>query len=1462
MKNRASHFSAGVAFFAICALSSLASPAAAQTQGIYSGAHGAVARAAASARAVANSTRITPRTGPNASTRAVGGVSSGTPPDDPGIDDELVDLREDYLATLRGLEDGVPFDYGARARAIEFVDQMSGSRPREPLAAEAIAAAAPPPSWVELGPSPIPNGQTSPVVPVSGRVTAIEVDPADPNKVYVGTAQGGVYRTLDGGTTWTPLMDSAQSLAVGSLALDAPNNRLFVGTGEANGSADSFGGVGIYRIDAVNTAPALVGPINPVRNYNDASNNPQSAAVFTGRSIAKILIVPNDPTTLFVGTAGGVVGIGGDSPLGGAIPPLGLRGLYKITGATGAPASAAVARISVVGNANQTCFDTPCTGNRNVNDMVFEPTDGTGNTLIVWLQGTTAANDGGAYRSTNALAASPVFTQSLATTLSSARAALASFAAIPPVVYAATGENNGALRLSTNGGASFGAALAGGGGFCGGQCFYDIALAVLPGATRGADKILLGGSTGTLQQATSLDGGATFTSHAAGTHADSHALKFAPSNASIVYRGDDGGVFKSTDGGNTWTSLNNSTFRATQFSGLSVHPTDPNFTIGGTQDNGTNMLLPGGASWNRIDFGDGGFALIDQNATDTTNVTMYHTYFNQTNNLIGFGRVATTACGSDGQWSFHGIYGGAVDSTTVYCDGSKDTFNGIAISDSVNFYAPMALGPGNPNSLYFGTNKIYRSADKGETMPAVSQTFGSNVSSIAVSPQDDNFRLVGLNNGGLFFTTAGSTTLTSLDPVGAGTVIPDKYVGRVLFDPTNKNTAYIGLGGYMAGVTTALSHVWKVTNLNTTPTLAAINGAGATGLPDVPVNGLAVDPAQPQHLYVGTDIGVFVSLDGGATWNSLGAGLPRVAVFGMEVQKVKRVLRIATHGRGLWEFALPPVVTLNTASIAANAPTLVISGVGFDAGTPANNTVTFNSGAGTVTAATATQLTVTFTSPPSVGTLTAVVATGAGSSGAPVQVATVTSVPSQTLTVSNAGTGGGTVTSSPAGINCGTTCNASFATGTVVTLTATPSVGSIFTGWSGGGCSGTGTCVVTMNAAQSVTATFTLQSFALTVAKSGAGGGTVTSSPAGINCGGTCSASFASGTSVTLTAAPAVDSTFAGWSGGGCSGTGSCTVSVTSAIAVTATFTLQPQTLSVALAGTGSGTVTSSPAGINCPGSCSASFAGGTVVTLSPTAAAGSFFSGWSGACSGNGSCAVTMNAAQSVTATFTPGSNRTWVSRFGADTGVCPRSAPCLTFQFAHDHTIPSGALDCVDSGDFGPLTITRSITIKCTSVMASIAAASGAGITIAAGAADKIVIDGLDIEGLSTGSVGISVGASSKVHVLNTTVRNFASQGIALNASNTHVFIDNSFVIGNPTGVIVSGTNNIASLTGSSVRASPTASLNAATASAIIGVETSVINDSPVGIARVAGAQVISVGPSNLVTGAGTFTLTLPFE
>jgi uncharacterized repeat protein (TIGR02543 family) len=239
-----------------------------------------------------------------------------------------------------------------------------------------------------------------------------------------------------------------------------------------------------------------------------------------------------------------------------------------------------------------------------------------------------------------------------------------------------------------------------------------------------------------------------------------------------------------------------------------------------------------------------------------------------------------------------------------------------------------------------------------------------------------------------------------------------------------------------------------------------------------------------------------------------------------------------------------------------------------------------------------------------------------------------------TLTVTLAGTGTGTVTSSPAGINCGATCAHSYNFGDTVTLTAAIGTGATFTGWTGA-CTGTSTCTVSMTQAQNVTATFDALTPQVTVALSGNGIGTVASSPAGINCGSSCTASFTFGAMVTLTATAQTGSTFAGWTGA-CSGTSAtCIVTADRARAVGAEFDAVTPPLTVTFAGTGGGEITSAPAGLDCTANCTVTFSYATMVTLTATAQTGSTFTGWSGACTGTSPCVVSMTAARSVTATF-----------------------------------------------------------------------------------------------------------------------------------------------------------------------------------------------------------------------------------
>lgn len=249
----------------------------------------------------------------------------------------------------------------------------------------------------------------------------------------------------------------------------------------------------------------------------------------------------------------------------------------------------------------------------------------------------------------------------------------------------------------------------------------------------------------------------------------------------------------------------------------------------------------------------------------------------------------------------------------------------------------------------------------------------------------------------------------------------------------------------------------------------------------------------------------------------------------------------------------------------------------------------------------------------------------------------------QTLTVQRIGGGSGTVTSTPAGIDCGATCSAVFAAGTIVTLTASPTTGSHSGGWIGGGCSGAGPCVVTMSSAQTVTANFDLDTYRVTSWHAGTGGGTVTSAPAGINCGSACFADYYYGTVVTLTATADAGSTFTGWSeivACAGTGTGTCTFTVRGNEDPTATFEpilTEPFVVGLTVVVNGAGLVTDTTDSVFCSATCTTYFAPGTVLTLNAIPSGDLSFWGWFAACTGVGTCTITLTSDTVVGAVFEP---------------------------------------------------------------------------------------------------------------------------------------------------------------------------------------------------------------------------------
>ncbi len=797
-------------------------------------------------------------------------AQSPVPPDDPDqpasvlrgreIDRlEYLQGRADQIGLLRGLGQSVAVEPSWRQQAVAQFEQR--------LAARAARGAMP--AWQALGPAPIPNGQTvGPTTPVSGRTVSIAIHPTDPDTVFVGTASGGLYRSADAGVTWTALMDDALSLSIGALAFAPSNpNILYVGTGEHNFSLDSFFGVGVYRIENPTAAtPTVIGPFNQTTGGDNALN---------GRGISRILVHPTDPDTIFVSTTSGTSGIGGATA-----PNLPPRGIYRSGNATGAD----VRFDKLTGLAGDI--------NASVRDIAFDPLDP--NLLIANL--VTGNSLGGLYQSTDALSANPTFVLTELFDSSSTSELTAEFAtfrdpgAALPVFYAAVGNGGGRVLISVDGGATWTEQIDN--NFCSPQCFYDIAIAVDP---TDVDRIYLGGSPAVVF-AFSSNGGTSFTESDSGLHVDSHVIAVAPSNPSVLYFGSDGGIYHSTNGGQSWTPRNTAGFSATQFQGIATHPVNYQVVLGGTQDNGTNLLQPAG-TWLRVDGGDGGFTGIDQNATNTTSVRLYHTYFSNAT-LQGYATALADLSGNFG-WSFRG------------CQGGGSTVNGITCEGSVLFYAPLVLGPGDPNTIYYGTDRLYRSTDTGTNHSVASQNplkMGVPISAISIAEQDDSIRVVGLRDGSLFRTITGSSTLEGADAFGMSGSIPDLYIGRIAIDPDDANNVYVALAGYAgAGL-----NLWKSSDfLSATPTWAA----SGTGIPNTPISSMVIDPETPSTLYAGTDIGVFQSTDSGASWAPYGTGLPRVPVFGLAFAGAlnpagKGPLRAATHGRGIYEIVtgLPDLI--------------------------------------------------------------------------------------------------------------------------------------------------------------------------------------------------------------------------------------------------------------------------------------------------------------------------------------------------------------------------------------------------------------------------------------------------------------------------------------------------------------------------------------------------------------------------
>jgi hypothetical protein len=226
----------------------------------------------------------------------------------------------------------------------------------------------------------------------------------------------------------------------------------------------------------------------------------------------------------------------------------------------------------------------------------------------------------------------------------------------------------------------------------------------------------------------------------------------------------------------------------------------------------------------------------------------------------------------------------------------------------------------------------------------------------------------------------------------------------------------------------------------------------------------------------------------------------------------------------------------------------------------------------------------------------------------------------------------------------------------------------------------------------------------------------------------------------------------------------------------------------------------------------------------------------------------------------------RTWVSGVGDDANPCSRTAPCKTFAGAISKTLAGGEINVLDPGGFGALTITKAITIRSDHIEAGVLVSGTNGIVVTAGATDKVVLEGLDFDGVGTGLNGVNFTTGLAVYVLRCAIRNFTQNGINVtsNTPGARIFVKDSFIENNAGGVNVqgNGTGNTAAIADTVIDGNTSFAVQATNSGNVIGLLRSVLSSSPTAIGVTGGAQVISFGPSNVINGAGSPTTTTNYK
>jgi len=732
--------------------------------------------------------------------------------------------------------------------------------------------------WESIGPGNI-----------GGRTRAIVIDPVDPEIMYAAGVAGGIWKSLNGGASWDVADDLMLNLAVCALAIDPANpNILYAGTGEGVYPHDVYvQGLGIFKsADAGATWTQLAGTLNGV---------PEGAFYY----VNKIVISPNDPNRVYAATGFGVW----RSLDGGQTWSVILSNPWEIsTPPTTNGCYLGCTDLAVRSDSNPDVLFAAF--GSLVQDGLYRSEDG-GDT---WLAYNAGSSQG---RMTIAIAPS---NNNIIYLLMADNGSSGPFGKLVNVYCSTDGGDTSfqpRVNMSSLTGPWLLSSLADATGCTGSggtrhQGWYDNIIAVDP---LDPDIVWVGG----VDIFRSDDGGRNF--WIAGywfyyqemfpppyqIHLDHHVFLFHPdfngTTNQTLYAGNDGGIFRTENAlaatsvedcpfpGDDplpeiiWESMNNG-YGVTQFYHGDSARADDVF-VGGSQDNGTSRVVSRDTpdEWVMISGGDGGYVAIDP----TDALTMYV-------ESQGFPNIWKSTDGGD--------------NFTLAVNGITDT-DGL-------FIAPFAMDPSDPDILWTGGSRPWRTTNGAASWGLAGSDFNgpSRISAIAVAPSDSSIVYLGFDNGYVV------RTLNALDPSPSWSIftngLQDGWISSVAVDPVDPNIAYCTYSNF------GLTHnVFRT--LNGGSSWASIDGIGMTGVPDIPVHWIAVRPTNSQQLYAGTELGVFVSEDGGIIWEPGNDGLAHTVVESLDF-KDNNTLVAFTHGRGAYITSLKEVIKIPPGTQLDEAP--------------------------------------------------------------------------------------------------------------------------------------------------------------------------------------------------------------------------------------------------------------------------------------------------------------------------------------------------------------------------------------------------------------------------------------------------------------------------------------------------------------------------------------------------------------